>query len=558
MKQNKKRILCAVLTTAMTAGMMTACVPQKTTQATAAPPAATTAPTTAQGGSSGESSAAAEKELFNAAGLPIVNEPVTYEMAAKSRHNKNFSELEFFQKLEENTGVHIEWNMSSEDGWKEKKGLLFAGELPDAFYGQAILTDVDVIKYGSQGMLIPLNDLIEQYAPNVKHLLDSNDEYRKQLTAPDGNIYSLPSLTELSPTTHDKLFINKVWLDKLGLKAPETLDEFRDVLIAFRDNDMNGDGRTDDEIPFTFLYNRKENGLFSLFGSFGQLDKLDHFIVKDGKVVYTAITESYKEAIEYFNGLYKDQLVDKEGFTHDFNVFTAKIKAPEKNIGSFMAWSLSSSAGANKDDFIPLAPLKGADGKQIWNTYTSAINAKGSFAITNKAQNPEILMRWIDLHFDPETSLQIDQGLFGRTLEKREDGTYHYLPVPEGKTFTEMIHDYSPGVNSVGAVTMDIASKLELNANLQERKELDEFYAPYNVPAEEVFPSVYFTMEEVEQISALETDIKAYVDQCYANWIVNGGIETEWDGYLKKLDQMHIQDYIGIYQTAYDRYQSLE
>jgi putative aldouronate transport system substrate-binding protein len=121
-----------------------------------------------------------------------------------------------------------------------------------------------------------------------------------------------------------------------------------------------------------------------------------------------------------------------------------------------------------------------------------------------------------------------------------------------------MIHDYSPGVNSLGAVTMEIASKLELNANLQERKELDEFYKPYNVPAEEVFPSVYFSMDEVQQISALETDIKAYVDQCYANWIVNGGIETEWEDYLKKLEQMHVQDYISIYQTAYERYQTME
>lgn len=552
MKRNRKRILCVALTAAMTTGLLSACVPQKTTQP--APTTTASSETTAAEKQAEQADAAEETKAFNETGLPIVNQTVTYEMAAKSRHNKNFAELEFFQNLESETGVHIEWNMSSEDGWKEKKGLLFAGELPDAFYGQGILSDVDVIKYGSQGMLIPLNDLIEQYAPNVKHLLDTNPEYRRQLTAPDGNIYSLPSLTELSPTTHDKLFINKVWLEKLGLEVPETLDEFRDVLIAFRDNDMNGDGRTDDEIPFTFLYNRKENGLFSLFGSFGQLDKMDHFIVKDGKVIYTAITEPYKEAIEYFHGLYEEQLVDKEGFTHDFSVFTAKLKAPEKNIGSFMAWSLASSTGNNKDDFIAIAPLKGADGKQIWNTYTSAINAKGSFAITNKAQNPEILMRWIDLHFVPETSLQIDQGLLGRTLEKHDDGTYHYLPVPEGKTFTEMIHDYSPGVNSVGAVTMEIASKLELNANLQERKELDEFYAPYNVPAEEVFPSVYFTMEEVEEISALETDIKAYVDQCYANWIVNGGIEDEWDGYLKKLEQMHIQDYIDIYQTAYDRY----
>lgn len=553
MKRKNKQILGTALAVTMVLGSLSGCVPQKTSS-----PAPET--TTQAESKEGES----DKPLMNETGMPIVNSSVSFEMAAKSRHNKNFADLEFFQKLEQETGVHIEWNMSSEDGWKEKKGLLFAGELPDAFYGQGILSDVDVIKYGNQGMLIPLNDLIDKYAPNVKKLLEENPEYKKQLTAPDGNIYSLPSLTELSPVTHDKLFINKKWLDQLGMKVPETLDEFKETLQAFRDNDLNGDGTTEDQIPFTFLYNRKENGLYSLFGSFGQLDrggqvdKNDHFIVKDGKVIYTPLTEPYRDAIEYFHDLYENQLIDKEGFTHDFNVYTAKIKAPEKNIGAFLGWSLTSTAGPNKEDFIPMAPLKGADGKQIWNTYTSAINSKGSFAITKEAEHPEVLMRWVDTHFDPETSLQIDQGLLGRTLEKAEDGTFHYLPVPEGKSFTEMIHDYSPGVNSLGAVTMEIASKLELNANLQERKELDAFYAPYNVPAEEVFPSVYFSMDEVDQISALETDIKAYVDQCYANWIVNGGIETEWDGYLKKLDQMHVQDYITIYQNAYDRYQSMD
>lgn len=553
MKRKNKQMIGTALAVTMILGSLSGCVPQKTSS----PAPETTAQAESKEGES-------DKPLMNETGMPIVNSSVSFEMAAKSRHNKNFADLEFFQRLEQETGVHIEWNMSSEDGWKEKKGLLFAGELPDAFYGQGILSDVDVIKYGNQGMLIPLNDLIDKHAPNVKKLLEENPEYKKQLTAPDGNIYSLPSLTELSPVTHDKLFINKNWLDQLGMKVPETLDEFKETLQAFRDNDLNGDGTTEDQIPFTFLYNRKENGLYSLFGSFGQLDrggqvdKNDHLIVKEGKVIYTPLTEPYREAIEYFHDLYENQLIDKEGFTHDFNVYTAKIKAPEKNIGAFLGWSLTSTAGPNKDDFVPMAPLKGADGKQIWNTYTSAINSKGSFAITKEADHPEVLMRWVDTHFDPETSLQIDQGLLGRTLEKAEDGTFHYLPVPDGKSFTEMIHDYSPGVNSLGAVTMEIASKLELNANLQERKELDAFYAPYNVPAEEVFPSVYFSMDEVDRISALETDIKAYVDQCYANWIVNDGIEAEWDSYLKKLDQMHVQDYITIYQNAYDRYQSMD
>ncbi len=490
---------------------------------------------------------------FNAIGLPIVDTKTNFELAAKTRHNKNFAELQFFQELEADTNVHIDWNMSSEDGWKEKKGLLFSGKLPDAFFGQAILSDVDVIKYASQGLLIPLEGYIEEYCPNLQALLDRGT-YRKELTAPDGHIYALPNSTELSPMTHDKLFINKTWLDQLGLPVPETIEEFTATLKAFKDNDMNGNGRAD-EIPFSFLYNRKENGLFSMFGSFGQLDKLDHFIVdENGDVVYTAITEPYKEAIQYFHDLYMGGLIDKECFTHDFQVYLAKVKSQDLIVGAWLGWSLASAAGINAEHYVALAPLKGADGKQIWNSYPSPINSKGSFAITSACKHPEVLMRWADLQYDPMTAIQVDQGLIGRTLVVAEDGSIDYLPVPAGKSFTEMIHDYSPGVNGISAVTTDVTDRLNLNANLRERAALDEVFAPYNVPVEQVFPSMYLTVEETERISVLETDIKAYVDQCYAKWIVNGGIEKEWDAYLDKLNKMGLQEYIDIYTNAYERY----
>lgn len=504
----------------------------------------------------GEKETAQTQDIgFHATGLPITDEKVTFELAAKSRHNKNFNDLEFFKNLEEQTNVHINWNMSPETGWEEKKGLLFAGDLPDAFYGQNILTEVDVINYGSQGLIIPLEDLIDQYCPNLKALLERGN-YRKEMTAPDGHIYALPNSTELSPMTHDKLFINKTWLDQLGLPIPETIDEFVETLRAFKANDMNGNGRAD-EIPFSFLYNRKENGLFSLFGSFGQLDKLNHWIVdENGNPVYTAITEPYKEAIEFFNSLYKEGLIDKEGFTHDFQVYLAKVKQPETIVGAWVGWSLSSASGVNAKHYVALAPLKGEDGKQIWNSYPSPMNSKGSFVITKACKHPEALMRWADMQYEPMTSLQIDQGLLGRTLTILEDGTIDYLPVPEGKTFTEMIHDYSPGVNGIGSVTTEVSDKLHLNKNLQERKALDEFFAPYNVPADQVFPSLYFTMEETERLAVLEADIVSYVDQCYANWIVNGGIEKEWDSYLKKLDKMGLQEYMSIYKAAYERYKN--
>lgn len=542
----KKRTTALLLTAAMTVSSFTACVPK-----------ADSATSTTQASAAGEEAAAFE---MNKEGLPIVNQPITYEIAASTQKNKNFKDLEFFQELEKETNVIVDWNMSSDDGWNEKKSLLFASNaLPDAFYGQGILTEVDIMKYASQGMLIPLNDLIEEYAPNLKAILDENPQYRRQITAPDGNIYALPTINELNPTTHDKLFINKTWLDNLGLEAPETPEEFEAVLQAFKDEDANGNGDPNDEIPFSFRmsstdpYNRQQ-GIQSLFGTFGQLDDIYHFVVNDGEVVYTPATEPYKQAISWFHDLYSKGLIDKEVFTHDFNVYVAKIQDPGKIVGMFLGWSGNATAAANKDDYVAMAPLKNTNGEQIWRTVDAKIISKGSFAITNQAEHPEVLMRWIDESYDMETSLEICQGLLGHALEITPDGRYQQMELPEGTTLDAVIHDFGPGNDGTFAVMQPIIDKLNLNANLTERKELDKFYSQYNVPAEDMYPNVFFTEDEIEEIGVLQTDIDSYVAQKYAGWIVEGGVEEEWDEFQKKLKDMNVDRYIEIYKTAYDRY----
>ena len=546
MKKQTKAMLMAVT---MAASAMTACVPKATTETTAATEVAGTAV--------GETQAEFQ---MNKEGLPIVNEPVTYEIAAQTRKNKNFKDLEYFQKLEEATNVQINWLMTAKDAWAEKKSLLFASNsLPDAFYGQEILTNVDVIKYASQGMLIPLEDMIDEYMPNLKKILDENPQYRKQITAPDGHIYSLPTINELNPTTHDKWFINKTWLDNLGLEVPTTKEELEQVLLAFKNEDANGNGDPNDEIPFTFRYTTSEpynrqQGLQSVFGTFGQLDDIYHFIVKDGEVVYTPTTEPYKEAISYFHQLYADGVIDQEVFTHDMSVYCAKIQDPNKIVGMFLGWSRSATATNNKEDYIPLAPLVNSDGKQIWRTVDAKMISKNSFSITSKAQHPEVLMRWMDQSYDLEKSLEICQGLIGHALEVTPDGRYQQMKLEDGMVLDTVIHDFGPGNDGTFAVMQEIIDKLNLNANLQERKELDEFYAPYNVPAEDMYPNVFFDESEIEQIGILQTDIDSYVMQKYAEWIVNGGIDDEWDGFQQKLKDMDVDSYIKIYTDAYERY----
>ena len=131
------------------------------------------------------------------------------------------------------------------------------GELPDAIF-DAGYTDYDLLKLAKDGTIIPLEDLIEKYMPNSKKVLEKAPEYKSMITAPDGHIYSFPWIEELGSgkesihSVNDFPWINMEWLNKLGLKMPTTTEELKQVLIAFKTKDPNGNGKAD-EIPTVLI-----------------------------------------------------------------------------------------------------------------------------------------------------------------------------------------------------------------------------------------------------------------------------------------------------------------
>ena len=204
---------------------------------------------------------------FNATGYPIVDETLTLTFVApKAPLAPNYDEMELIQRLEAETNVQIIWENIPEADYQTAKNLILAsGDLPDAFY-KADFTDYDLITYGQAGLIIPLEDLIEEYAPNVKALFEQRPELRSMVTAPDGHIYSLPRAEEMGlVSTPFFLSINTTWLERLGLEMPETLEEFANVLRAFRDQDPNGNG-IQDEIPFSFMFDWWCADIGDLFG----------------------------------------------------------------------------------------------------------------------------------------------------------------------------------------------------------------------------------------------------------------------------------------------------
>lgn len=154
----------------------------------------------------------------------------------------------FFIRMNELTGVDFDFQVFNYEMYGTKKPLALSNtsQMPD-FFMKAMFDKTEIVKYGSQGLIIPLEDLIEEYMPNLKKLMDNDPKVAQLITAPDGHIYSLPTIGDKDTYNFVGLpWINQQWLDNLGLEMPETPEEFYNVLKAFRDDDPNQNGLKDE------------------------------------------------------------------------------------------------------------------------------------------------------------------------------------------------------------------------------------------------------------------------------------------------------------------------
>jgi putative aldouronate transport system substrate-binding protein len=493
---------------------------------------------------------------FHTSGLPIVDQPVTLRMVGQKAGalTPDFDKMELFKRLEPQTNVHVEWQNIANADYQEKKNLILAsGDLPDAFWNTGF-SDQDLATYGGNGTLIPLEELIDKYAPNLKQVFERRPEVKQAITAPDGHIYALPFAVEMKDIGATPFFhaINTAWLEKLGLQMPTTLDELHDVLVAFKTKDPNGNGQPD-EIPMSFMFNWWCADIGDLFGAFGAPDNLDHRIVRDGKVIFTAAQPEYRDAIAYFHEWVQEGLIDQESFAQDAKAYLAKGKTQDPVLGSYIWWEIEEVVGSDRAaDYALVPPLTGPDGKQGVGHGNGSPYGRAAFAITSANKYPEITMRWVDLMYDPYMSAQIIWGPLGIIYERNEQGMLVNKELPEGVSMGEYRQTVAPeGVGVILAEDFDTVVDMEPRAK-QRIQALEEVYKPHM--EDEWYPSVFFTPEELEQLSTLETDIKNHVDQQRARWLVDGGIEQEWDGYVEQLKQMGLDQMLKIYQDALDRY----
>lgn len=546
------RLLSAAMVGAITVSFLTGCGKTKDDVGT----------TTSTGTSGTKSSQPSVPDYMNATGFPIVKQPITLKamvMKTGSHANYDYAALPIWTEYEKMTGIKIEFEQVMNTQITEKRNLAFAsGDLPDIFYRSSI-PDADISKYGEQGMLIKLEGMLPQYAPNFKKIVDRLEDVRKGIYTTNGNIFALPSCTDAyTIETSRRYFINKKWMDKVGMKMPTTTDDLYNLLKAFKDKDANGNGKQD-EIPLT---SHSYWGVLDEFkGSFGIGNRgVTHGLVdmdeKTGKLRFTAAAPEYKEFLQYANKLYKEGLIDEEIFTMDTTKLIAK--GDQDLVGSFGAINDTLIGSKYISDFTPItAPLKGPNGDMLWPNKRPHLGTSGTFAITNKCKYPEAALRWIDYFYSEEGVRHMYMGTEGKTYRKTADGKYEYMVdeilknEPAGTVFSQIQPKYFAWPGGY-MPTIVLPQYFTVGENFGINVTAADYMKPYY--PKEVWSAFQYTSEEREKMTPIQTDLNGYINQMIPQFITGKVSFSEWDSYVDKIKKMGVDEYLKIYTAAYERY----
>lgn len=349
-------------------------------------------------------------------------------------------------------------------------------------------------------------------------------------------------------------FINKAWLDKLGMNVPATTDELKSALLAFRDQNPGG---VDNVIPMSCRVNGGNEDLGFILGAFGLGDNPDHIMVdENNKVVYSVTDDGYKEGIKWLNELQNENLIDPEAYTQDYATYTAKGKNGQ--YGLFFAWDAASVASV-PTDYIPLPALQGPDGNI--NAVRQSGSADGGFqngrcVITSACVNKELAAKWIDLMYEPLQSVQNNWGTYGEEgksniFELTKDNTLNHLEIVDESPYDVRVQQMVGGPLAVLDSYYGKYTTCPPDA-LQRMEDVKSYVSAMKYDM--VYPNVFMSQEDADAVARYETDLKQYAEQKKADWILNGGIDEQWDEYMQKLEDLGLSKFIEIKQKYLDEY----
>lgn len=496
--------------------------------------------------------------------------PVIRALWTKSASSMPIADMKVVKDVEEIAGIKFDIIEVPEEGAAEKINLMInTGDLPDVF-----MEGIDqsyITTYYGQDVFVPITQYITpEIMPNLYRIITENPEYAAAMTATDGEIWGFPRIEEMYGLVCNQgiLSINQEWLDNLGLEVPTTLDEFKQCLIAFRDNDCNGNGDPNDEIPFMFRIGdsgigswRNNQSIGQFFGCWGQADTGDRLaLTEDGKVICTATTEAYKEGLKWFNELYEEGLIWADFALNDGAALQAALNSEDVTVGCVNVFSIIDMMPRERRDMYTAVPyLQGPGGEYGCKDNVSEMHNTVNGAITTACKDPEFVCSVMDLYYEPQRSVETNWGPIGTYYVLDENGVMQWnkdVEMPAGvDTFSQLrVYTTPISFNAVLSEYYDTVvaypeDAADLYADMKKVGFVDKHLNDPIIP-----PNMWYSPEDQETMSLIADNLYNLIDNYNATAIIDGNVDDTWDAYIASLESAGLGTYLDIVQRNYDAY----
>lgn len=524
---------------------------------------------TQSGGTASSGGAAAATVVNNCytSGTKIAKDAITFNIMIRDYNGgaTDYNNSSFAKYVKEKMNITLKFEVCTESNFQEKMTLAYASnKLPDMFWGMAPATTFHN-PYIKKGQLKEVGTLIEKYAPNIQKMYEENPSAEYLATFDDGKSYMIP-MVNANDKYGQMLFINKTWLSNLKLSVPSNVDDLYNVLKKFKSEDANNNGNRNDEIPMMVAGEIDP----SLYGPWGTNTYWNGFSIDDstGKVYYGYTSEAYRNAMKYFNKLFKEGLLDNNlrGTTAS-DIYT-RSSASVQTVGVFAASSYSgyvSDESFQKNYVVmPLLSVDGTNAQYYYNTYEN-VWAEWT-VITSACKYPECAVRLVDSFYSTEGTLLARYGAPG------SDGLWNYdsngkivfnlnkMP-SKYKTVGDWIKSRTPAYGIPHYASQEFYALVN-NANAEQnaatKYEQTQVKAIYSkVDKENSFPKLYLTDAQVAESKNKVGDYSTLRSDMFWKFLSGtSSLDNDWDTYVSQMNRLGLQEAVSIQQSAYNSYKA--
>ena len=485
--------------------------------------------------------------LMSAAALAEDKVQLTAFQYQLENQTTDFNTLWYFEQIEEKTGVHVDFRMVKDGDWSTQLGLLFA--YPEEMEDMILRNTIDVEEYGvSQGLLLPLDEyLTEEIMPNYMSRIELNNA-GDSIPASNGKSYYIGYLIAQNVNHNSTWYINPSLLEEVGMEVPTTIEEYTEVLRAFKDAG----------VKYPYSSSNSDHGaehLWAQFSSFGVPLQMYTFayIGEDGEVGYVGELPGFRAACEWLHTLYAEGLMDPECLTQDSNIWANKVNAGE--VGSFNYLRLINTALTNPDtiqnftSMLPPASEYGVTVPQIME-----IPDAGAY-LTSVNNDPVASLKWIDAQLETEMMMTASNGKLGEQMIINDAGKYEIINVPENNG----LYDFVPVTMGQFFAPGEYYTEIyQMAPHRVERYEDSQWYAAEDVLEKTSYE--YLTKlskmsnEDSTTAANIKTELEKYIKEAVTEFVKNGVTDESWDEFIKVSKEIGSDTYVQLYQDAYSAY----